>query len=83
MPCTACARPSRDHHESGHRLVDLLLWPQSKGRLQTSRDVPGHPTELQCQADLLGDPIRAGIPVMMLGEARTLDDSPAPARSPS
>lgn len=59
------------------RLMDLLVCPICKGPL--SHDAQAH--ELLCAADRLAFPIRDGIPVMLEGEARTLDDAssqPAP-----
>jgi hypothetical protein len=56
-----------------HRLLDLLVCPVCKGPLQPQRDDDGRLTELQCPADHLGFPIRDGIPVMLEGEARSLD----------
>jgi len=65
-----------------HRLIDLLVCPLIAGPLQMARDAQNRPTELQCHADRLGFPIRDGIPVMLESEARTLDDTPAPATAP-
>ncbi len=64
-----------------HRLIDLLVCPVCKGPLQMHRDDLNRPTELACPADRLAFPIRDGIPVMLEGEARSLD-GPAPAGSP-
>ena len=43
------------------------------GRLEHDRQ---H-AELVCRADRLAFPVRDGIPVMLEGEARSLDDAPA------
>lgn len=56
-----------------HRLIDLLVCPLCKGPLQMLRDVESRPSELMCPADRLAFPIRDGIPVMLEGEARALD----------
>jgi uncharacterized protein len=61
-----------------HRLIDLLVCPVCKGPLQMQRDERLRPLELCCNADRLAFPIRDGIPVMLEGEARSLD-GPAPA----
>ena len=47
--------------------------PLCKGRLEHDRQ---H-AELVCRADRLAFPVRDGIPVMLEGEARSLDDAPA------
>ena len=54
------------------RLLDILVCP-CKGRLEHDRQ---H-AELVCRADRLAFPVRDGIPVMLEGEARSLDDAPA------
>jgi uncharacterized protein YbaR (Trm112 family) len=55
------------------RLLDLLVCPLCKGALELQRDPP----ELLCHADRLAFPVRDGIPVMLEGEARTLEAAPA------
>jgi uncharacterized protein len=52
-----------------HRLIDLLVCPLCKGRLQMQRDSDGQPQALACAADRLAFPIRDGIPVMLENEA--------------
>ncbi len=61
-----------------HRLIDLLVCPVCKGPLTMNRDEHMRPVELACPADRLAFPIRDGIPVMLEGEARSLD-GPVPA----
>jgi uncharacterized protein YbaR (Trm112 family) len=56
------------------RLLDILVCPLCKGRLEHDRQQ----TELICRADRLAFPIRDGIPVMLESEARALDDAAAP-----
>jgi len=65
-----------------HRLIDLLVCPVCKGPLTMNRDEHMRPVELACPADRLAFPIRDGIPVMLEGEARSLD-GPAPAPNPA
>ena len=57
------------------RLLDILVCPVCKGRLQVSADK----TELVCRADRLAFPVRDGIPVMLEPEARVLTESELPA----
>ena len=52
------------------RLLELLVCPVCKGPLQ--HDHERH--ELICNADRLAFPVRDGIPVMLEGEARPLDE---------
>ena len=59
-----------------HRLIELLVCPVCKGPLKLQRDNDARPTELVCPADRLAFPIRDGIPVMLEGEARSLDGPP-------
>jgi uncharacterized protein YbaR (Trm112 family) len=67
-----------------HRLIDLLVCPVCKGPLTMHRDDASRPTELACPADRLAFPIRDGIPVMLEGEARSLDGPPAaPSAAPA
>jgi uncharacterized protein len=61
-----------------HRLIDLLVCPVCKGALEMQRDELMRPVELTCAADRLAFPLRDGIPVMLEGEARSLD-GPAPS----
>ncbi len=56
------------------RLLDILVCPLCKGRLEHDRQQD----ELICRADRLAFPIRDGIPVMLESEARALDDAAAP-----
>jgi uncharacterized protein YbaR (Trm112 family) len=57
------------------RLLELLVCPVCKGPLLHDRE--RH--ELICNADRLAFPVRDGIPVMLEGEARQLDEPPAGA----
>ena len=67
------------------RLLDLLVCPICKGPLEYERDAQ----ELLCPRDRLAFPIRDGIPVMLVEQARDTDaraevssgDAPIPAAS--
>ena len=62
------------------RLLDLLVCPICKGPLKHLRPPADERHELVCMADRLAFPVRDGIPVMLEGEARLLDQlSSAPA----
>ena len=58
-----------------HKLLDILVCPIGKGRLQMSaqRD------SLICRADKLVFPIEDGIPVMLASRARPMDNDPGKA----
>ena len=56
-----------------HRLIELLVCPLCKGRLELRRDADGQPQALACAADRLAFPIRDGIPVMLEAQAQALD----------
>lgn len=51
------------------RLLELLVCPLCKGPLEWHRDE----RELVCHTDRLAFPVRDGIPVMLEGQARTID----------
>ena len=53
------------------RLLDILVCPVTKGRLEYDRQR----RELVSRAAGLAYPIRDGIPVMLESEARRLDDA--------
>ena len=52
------------------KLLDILACPMCKGKLVYLKDAK----ELVCGADRLAYPIRDDIPVMLVDEARALDD---------
>ena len=58
-----------------HRLIHLLVCPLCKGPLEMLRDAEQRPAELGCRADRLAFPVRDGIPVMLVDEARKLGDA--------
>ena len=64
------------------RLLDLLVCPLCKGPLEHLRPPQHATTELVCRADGLAFPVRDGIPVMLEGQARSLD-APTPAAPPT
>lgn len=51
------------------RLLEIMVCPLCKGKLQHNRDQQ----ELICHADALAFPVRDGIPVMLESEARALE----------
>ena len=60
-----------------HRLIDLLVCPLCKGKLQMLRDDTQRPRALGCAADRLAFPIRDGIPCMTEAEAQPWDPDEA------
>ena len=52
------------------KLLELLVCPLTKGRLSYDREK----NELVCEAAKLAYPIRESIPIMLVSEARRLDD---------
>ncbi len=61
------------------KLLEILVCPLTKGPLRYDRERQ----ELVSEQAGLAYPIRDGIPIMLIDEARKLDDTPgaAPARS--
>lgn len=59
------------------RLLELLVCPLCKGPLEYHRPPQHDQHELVCMADRLAFPVRDGIPVMLEGEARSLDEGAA------
>jgi uncharacterized protein len=60
------------------RLLELLVCPVCKGPLEHLRPPLQERHELLCRADRLAFPVRDDIPVMLEGEARTLDPTEEP-----
>jgi uncharacterized protein YbaR (Trm112 family) len=56
-----------------NRLLELLVCPLCKGPLDALRNEQSQIVELACPADRLAFPVRDGIPVMLEGEARTIE----------
>ncbi|HEX2148187.1 MAG TPA: Trm112 family protein [Pseudorhizobium sp.] len=52
------------------KLLELLVCPLSKGRLTFNRET----NELISEKAKLAYPIRDGVPIMLVSEARRLDD---------
>lgn len=62
------------------RLLEILVCPLCKGPLQQQRGgtaADGTPldAELVCRADRLAFPVRDGIPVMLVDEARRIEQA--------
>ena len=57
------------------KLLELLVCPLTKGPLTYDRDAQ----ELISEKARLAYPIRDGIPIMLVDEARSLDDGPEAA----
>lgn len=61
-----------------HRLLDILACPICKGSLVHRREHD----ELVCRGDRLAWPIRDGIPIMLVGEAREVSQPELAAMEP-
>ncbi|NCW50266.1 MAG: Trm112 family protein [Betaproteobacteria bacterium] len=61
-----------------NRLLEILACPICKNGLRHDRQA----LELICDHDHLAFPIRDGMPVMLVAEARSTDAEPAPSGSP-
>jgi uncharacterized protein YbaR (Trm112 family) len=55
------------------KLLEILVCPLTKGPLRYDRDAQ----ELVSEQAKLAYPIRDGIPIMLVDEARSIDDEPA------
>lgn len=64
-----------------NRLLELLVCPICKGPLEYLRPPQQDRPELVCHADRLAFPVRDGIPVMLEGEARSLEGGGGPPPS--
>ena len=53
------------------KLLDILVCPKCKGELKFDKKEQ----ELICEADALAYPVRDGIPVMLVEEARHLNEN--------
>jgi uncharacterized protein len=60
------------------RLLEILVCPLTKGPLRYDRERQ----ELVSEKARLAYPIRDGIPIMLVDEARPLDDAPEPGLAP-
>ena len=56
-----------------HKLLDILVCPVCKGRLQINANKTG----LVCRADKLVFPIKDGIPIMLQSQSTPLDSETA------
>jgi len=61
---------AKDNTEIDPKLLELLVCPLSKGPLKYDREAG----ELISEQAKLAYPIRDGIPIMLVGEARSLED---------
>jgi uncharacterized protein YbaR (Trm112 family) len=61
-----------------HKLLDILVCPVCKGRLQLSAQKDA----LTCRADKLLFPINDGIPVLLESKAQPLDQEPMTKPAP-
>lgn len=61
-----------------HRLLDILACPICKGSLVYRREHD----ELVCRGDRLAWPIRDGVPIMLVGEAREVSQPELAAMEP-
>lgn len=66
---TAKTRPSGTMESIDPRMLELLVCPLTKGRLVFDRET----NELVSQSARLAYPIRDGIPIMLVSEARQID----------
>ncbi len=57
-------------HNVDPKLLDLLVCPLTKGRLSLNRER----NELVSESARLAYPIRDGIPIMLVSEARKIED---------
>lgn len=60
---------SDQRREIDPRLLEILVCPLSKAALKYDRDAQ----ELVCQVSGLAYPVRDGVPVMLVEEARAID----------
>lgn len=76
MTETSASRPPEAHterhgpHAPSGRVLEALVCPASGGRLELDREAG----ELVSRAAGLAYPIRSGIPIMLIDEARHLED---------
>ena len=67
-----------DANEVDPKLLEILVCPLTKGPLSYDRERQ----ELVSVQARLAYPIRDGIPIMLVDEARSLDDAPATVGEP-
>jgi len=66
------AEPAEDPNAVDPKLLEILVCPLTKGPLTYDRENQ----ELISEQARLAYPIREGIPIMLIDEARSLDDAP-------
>jgi len=69
MPEGTTAIETRSGNEIDPRLLELLVCPLTKGRLVFDREAG----ELVSESARLAYPIRGGIPIMLVSEARQIE----------
>lgn len=69
LPVRTSVRATSKEPLMDPKLLDILACPLCKGPLKLTADK----SELVCKNDALAFPVRDGIPVMLEGEARTLN----------
>lgn len=65
----AVAEPARDPQRIGPKLLEALVCPATGGRLEYDAERG----ELISRSAMLAYPIRSGIPIMLIDEARKID----------
>ena len=64
------------------RLLDIIVCPICKGALRLEKSLPNKAAEsdaeLVCKRDLLAFPVRDGIPVMLVDQAREVSQDEVP-----
>lgn len=73
------ASPERPENTVDPKLLEILVCPLTKGPLEYD----AARQELISRSAKLAYPIRDGIPIMLIDEARRLDDTPPTATLPS
>lgn len=69
VPLVGDARPEHAPHGPSRKMVEALVCPASGGPLEWHRETD----ELVSRAAGLAYPIRSGIPIMLVDEARALE----------
>ena len=78
MSATDTAGPGGGDTAVDPKLLEILVCPLTKRQLVYDREA----WELISEAARLAFPIRDGVPIMLVDEARSLDDAPATVGEP-